>query len=79
MDLCGLVVKPLTYSKAIIGNDTYCELVGRTLKDLGLNRAFHLPTHHQPKFKGQNKPSDLCVQQVLNKPLLKLRHRIHRN
>ena len=69
--------KPLTYSKPIIGNGTHCELVGWTSKDLGPNGAFHLPTHHQPRLRDKRTMWCAC-KQILNKTLLRLRHRTYR-
>ena len=53
--------KPLTYLKPIIGNDTNCELMGWTLKDFGLNRAYSSSRSSLTRVKGTKEPSGVCA------------------
>ena len=60
------------YSKPILGDDTNCELVGWTSKDLGPNGAFHLPTHHQPRLRDKENKW-MCVQTSIEKVFIKVK------
>ena len=52
------------YSKAIIGDGIDCELVWWTSEDLGPDRAFHLPTQHQPRLRDKREQV-MCVQKSI--------------
>ena len=52
-------VKPLMYSKPIIGNGINCELVGRTSKDFGPNEAYSSSQSSPTRVKGTKEPSEV--------------------